>query len=99
MNDEVEELEVIIKKIKYKDIIWIPEQTRPHNDKENYFVKWMQKYKPGDVFNIEEFYKKYPKHKTDMGCKRRVEKIISNLIKDGKIDMWTTKNKFRVLKI
>ena len=97
---EVEELEVIIKKIKYKGIIWIPETNRLHNLKENYFVKWMIENKQvGDIFSLDEFYKEHPKHKTDAGCKRRLNKIVSDLIKEERIEMWVHKDEFKVLKI
>jgi len=98
MNADVEELEVIIKRIRYKNIVWIPDPNSQHNVKKNYFSKWLHDKKPGDVFTLESFYKKYPKHRTDMGCKRRVEKTISALIKEGKINMWIKKDEFKVMK-
>lgn len=88
MNDEVEELEVIVKKIRYKGIVWIPEPIQKQGQhvnkhpKQNYFVKWLHKNKQvGDLFTLEEFYIEYPKHGEDMGCKRRVEKVLSKYIR------------------
>lgn len=107
LNDEVEELEVItiIKKIRYKNIIWIPESEstqfkRGRNVdryvKQNYFVKWLHKNKQvGDIFTLEDFYKEYPKHKENVGYKRRVEKAISNLIRDKIITHWDKLGEFK----
>jgi len=69
------------------------------NIKQNYFIKWLNKNKQaGDVFSIEEFYREHPKHKKDVGCRGRMDKTLSNLIKEGKIDQWVNKDEFKVLK-
>lgn len=109
MNDEIEILEEIKipTKIKYKDIIWVPEsestKIKQHVDisgKQNYFDKWLRENKQvGDVFLLDEFYKEHPRHKKEVGCKKRLDNIISKLISDGCIDMWSHKDEFKVLKI
>lgn len=72
--------------------------VEPHI-KQSYLVKWLNKNrKVGDVFILEDFYKKYPKHKKDVGCRNRIEKIISNLIREDIITQWTNPGEFRILK-
>lgn len=103
MDDEVEELEVIIKKIRYKDIVWVPETDARSNSsnrplgKQNYFVRWLKTKKPTDIFMLDDFYKKYPKHRKDANCKRRLNKIISELI-DDKVLQQLGNDEFKVLK-
>jgi len=105
LNNKVEELEVITTpiKIKYKGIVWIPEtdvksssSIRPYS-KQNYFVKWLRTKKPNDIFMLDDFYKEYPKHRTDANCKRRLSKILSELI-DDKMLQQLGKDRFKVLK-
>lgn len=105
LNNRVEELEVIKipTKIKYKGIVWIPEtgvksssSIRPPN-KQNYFVRWLKTKKPSDIFMLDDFYKKYPKHRKDASCKRRLNKVLSELI-DDKILQQLGKDEFKVLK-
>ena len=103
MSDEVEVLESIMipKKIRYKDIIWIPEtKNKQGNIKQNYFIRWLDNTKHvGDVFTLSDFYSEYPKHKKDRHCRKRLDKVISSLIKEGKIKMWVNKDEFKVLKL
>ena len=111
MNDEVEELEVIIKKIKYKGIIWIPQQTSDgiiknnpkkqmiHIAKKPYVVKWVKQKQVGDIFTKDEFYKLYPKHKKDITCRRRVDEAIQNMILERHIEMWEILGQYKVLKL
>ena len=125
MNDEeviIIESIVILKKIKYKGIVWVPESEQTKKQpksrrvdninnnfttpvekhvKQNYFVKWMKKNKlVGDVFTKDDFYKEFPKHKTDMGCKRRVDEALQTMILDGCITVHDNiPGKYRVLKI
>ncbi len=103
MND-VEELESIPTKIKYKGIIWIPLKEAKINKpgkggggKKNYFLKWFNKKHPGNTFTLEDFFKEYPKHQYDKKCRVRIDKIISELIQDKKI-MQINKDQFKVLK-
>lgn len=105
LNNRVEELEVITTptKIKYKGIVWIPE-TDVKSDlsiqppsKQNYFVRWLKTKKPADIFMLDDFYKKHPKHRKDANCKRRLSKAISELV-DSKVLQQLGKDKFKVLK-
>jgi len=104
MNDEVEELEVIVKKIRYKDIVWVPESDAKSNSsvrppgKQNYFQKWVMNKPVGAVFSLNEFYKEYPSHKTEKRRMKRLDIIISDMIKDNIIGQWNKKDEFRRLK-
>ena len=68
------------------------------NIKKPYIVKWIEQLDVGDVFTLDQFYYKYPKLKKDHVGRKRVDKIIVNLIRDGKINHWKHKDEFRVLK-
>lgn len=98
MKDEVEILESIPTKIRYKDIVWIPEASLSPHGKQNYFLKWIMTKDVGVVFSINDFYKNHPKHKTDVRCKQRLVKIISDLIKDNVIQQMDNEGEFRRLK-
>ena len=108
MNDEkVEVIESIPTKIKYKDIIWIPESKRTDcvkkkkqigNVKKSYIVKWIEEKQVGDVFIKDDFYKLYPRHKKDVACKRRVDEAIQNMILEGCITVHENiPGKYRVI--
>lgn len=66
--------------------------------KKPYLVKWIEKKDPGDVFTLNQFYRLYPKLKKDTVGHVRVDKIIINLVQEGKINHWKNKDQFRVLK-
>ena len=95
---------VILKKIKYKGIFWVPEvkktkSTHVGNVKRPYIVKWVERKQVGDVFTKDDFYKEYPKHEKDASCKRRVDGAIQNMILDGCITVHdNVPGKYRVLK-
>lgn len=125
--NEVIEIESTPTKIKYKGIIWVPEQKESQrnikelpketkiktnninnnfttpvekrgNIKKPYIIKWIEQLEVGDVFTLDQFYYKYPKIRKDhVGCKR-VDKIIVNLVQEGKINHWKREGEFRVLK-
>ena len=101
MSDEIEILESIIipKKIRYKDIIWIPEtKNKPGNVKQNYFIRWLDDTKHvGDVFTLSDFYNEYPKHKKHVHYRERLDKIIIDLIKKGRIRQGNIKDEFKVI--
>ena len=70
-----------------------------HHTKQSYLVKWLQKNKTvGDVFTLDEFFRKYPKHRKDAECRRRIEKIMDGLLKDSIITQWTKPDNFRIIK-
>ena len=100
MNDEVEEIEVIkiIKKIKYKDIIWIPE-PKPcvvrTPGKQNYFSKWVMDLQVDTVFCLNDFYRVHPKHEKDSKYRERLDKTILDMIKDNVIEHGQEENEFR----
>lgn len=104
LNNEVEELEVIVKKIRYKDIVWIPESDVKSNSnvrppgKQNYFFKWVMDLQVGSVFSLNDFYKMHPKHERDKHCQERLDKTIGDMIKDNIIGQWHKKGEFRRLK-
>ena len=101
--DDVIELESIPTKIKYKGIVWIPKSPAKVNHssgciKQNYFIKWINDNKyVGDIFTLDEFYEKHPKHKKERGCRTRLIKTISDLIADKAL-LQLNDNKFKVLK-
>lgn len=103
MNDVIE-IESIPTKIKYKGIIWIPIGSEKVNHskgnvKKSYLVKWIdEKKRFGDVFTLDEFYAEFPKHKKDKGCRDRLVRAISNLIKEEKIRQGNNKDEFKVIK-
>lgn len=82
------EIKEIVKKTKTVDNINI-NFTMPREKprvKKPYLVKWLEKSKNiGDVFTLDEFYGKYPKHKKDQNCKKRVDKLIASMIVDKRI--------------
>jgi len=93
MNTDVEELEVIIKKIKYKGVVWVPEsKNKPvpviPPGKQNYFYKWVMDKPVGSVFGLKDFYKLFPKHEKDSKCQSRIETVIADLFDDGFIMQW-----------
>jgi len=92
MNADVEELEVIVKKIRYKNIVWVPETKNNNNvqpsGKKNYFYKWVMDKHVGSIFSLKDFYKLFPKHEKDSGCQSRIDKIIFDLLNDGFIMQW-----------
>jgi len=101
MNDVIE-LESIPTKIKYKGIVWIPENSIKKNNskgcvKQNYFSKWMHTKNVGDIVTLEQFYKSYPKHKTDLTYHNRLVSTISKLIDDKTLQQLDKKS-FKVLK-
>ena len=131
MNDEVDEVEVIVKKIRYKNIIWIPEvkkedvnvnnvnkvsninnvnkidkvdknfttPVKPGSIKKPYIVKWIAKKDVGDIFTKDDFYKVFPKHKSDVACKRRIDEVLQDMILDQCITVHdNVPGKYRVLK-
>jgi len=92
MNDEIEIIESIPTKIKYKGIIWVPQETdnacnsvRSRNPKKPYFVKWVEARKSGDVFTLDQFYTVYPKLKKDCAGRKRIDRIIFEMITDKRI--------------
>ena len=98
-QDEVEILE-----IKYKGVVWIPKSrveslssVRPAG-KQNYFQKWVMKQEIGAVFSLEDFYNDYPKHKTEIRRRERLDKSISDLCIDEVLQQWHKKDEFRRLK-
>jgi len=103
---EVIELESIPTKIKYKGIVWIPEQTYDQTDqcnnrpsKQNYFVKWLLKNKKvGDIVILADFYKEYPNHERDSLCRHRLKKVLSSMIQDKQLQQHGN-NEFKVLKL
>ena len=133
MNDEVEIIEAITipTKIKYKDIIWVPESkkedakvdninnvnkvnnvneidkvdknfttptekpVKPGNLKKPYIVKWIEKKPVGAVFTLNQFYRLYPKLKKNIVSRKRVDKIINNMIIDNVIEQWRKDGKFK----
>lgn len=77
-----------------------PNFTKPveRHRKQNYFVKWLKTNKlEGEIFVLEDFYMAHPKHKTDKNCRRRIEKVIAEMIKDNKLQQLGT-DRFKVLK-
>lgn len=105
--EEVKELESIPTKIEYKGIVWIPmvgenncnRTWKKKNIKKNYLVKWIEQNKtPGDVFHLDQFFEKYPKHKSNSSSMDRMEKALSKLIKDNKL-LQLEKDTFKVIKI
>ena len=95
MNEEVEELEVIIKKIRYKNIVWIPEHTKI---KRPYIIKWIEKKQVGDVFTKDEFYKEHPKIKKEKVRRRCVDESIQKMILAGRIGQHEILGQYKVLK-
>ena len=66
--------------------------------KKPYIIKWIEKLEVGSVFTLDQFYYKFPKHKKDTACRKRVDKIIVNMVLEGKINHWKREGQFRVLK-
>ena len=65
--------------------------------KKSYLVKWLENSKNiGDVFTLDEFYGKYPKHKKDPSCKKRVDKLIASMIVDERI-LQIGKDRFKLV--
>ena len=103
MNDVVEELEVEIKKIRYKGIVFVPEQKKTNSNKSKnvkkpYIVKWVEKKSVGDVFTKDQFYKLYPKLKKDAVGRRRVDEAIQDMILDGRIEQYEILGQYKVVK-
>lgn len=105
LNDEVIEIESIPTKIKYKGIVWIPEQSKTNYDKKKgnpkkpYIIKWVAKKDAGDIFTKDDFFKEFPKHRNDGACKKRIDEAILNMILDKCIEVHdNVPGKYRVLK-
>jgi len=92
-------IEGLVTEYKIDALIWIQKPNPSGNVKQNYFVKWLKQKKAGDIFLLDEFFKLHPKHKTDIHTRDRLDKTISNLIQDGKLDQWTNTDEFKVLKL
>lgn len=88
-----------ITELKYDARVWVVKTKYVcRNVKKNYFIKYLSDKKPGDIFRLDDFYKAFPKHKTDNAYKDRLDKTISGLIKNGRIVMWVNPDEFKVLK-
>jgi len=92
-----------ITELKFDGMVWIPKNNNckgsgKGNVKKNYFIRFLNNKKLGDIFRLDEFYKQYPKHKTDAKYHKRLEKTISDLIQDGSISMWVNPDEFKVMK-
>ena len=104
MNKDVIEIESIPTKIEYKGIVWVPASTVKANHskgnvKKSYIVKWVGTKSVGDIFTKDDFYKEYPKHKSDGACKRRVDESMQDMILDKCITVHDNiPGKYRVLK-
>lgn len=65
--------------------------------KKPYLIKWLESSKNiGDVFTLDEFYGKHPKHKKDVNCKKRIDKIIADMIVDKRI-LQIGKDRFKIV--
>ena len=118
--NEIEIIESIPTKIKYKGIIWVPEETnnsnvdninnvnkvnninkidkvdknfttptekliKHGNIKKPYIVKWIEDRKSGNVFTLDQFYRVYPKLKKNSVSRKRIDKIITDMVTDNKL--------------
>jgi hypothetical protein len=85
----------------FDNITWVPEKKKKnpeHKGKKNYFRKWIdKKMKVGAKFTLQDFYKDYPKHKTDSSNRKRLERTIHELIVEKKLAQME-KGKFQVIK-
>ena len=71
--------EGIITEYKIDNVIWVKKTVG--NIKDNYFTKWLIKnVNVGESFDLEDFYKNHPRHKTDIHYKKRMSKIIHDYI-------------------
>jgi len=97
--NEVEELESIPTKIKYKGIVWIPDKNakRIYPQKKPYIKKWVENLKVGYVFTIDEFWNEHPNHTKDKKGKRIIDRSISEMIKE-RIILQIKAGEFKVLK-
>ena len=90
-------IEGAVTEYKIDNIIWIPKPKIVRNIKQNYFIKWLKEIRIGETFLLEDFYEKYPKHKTDPYTKKRLVTIISGLVQDDILQQLGN-GKFKVLK-
>ena len=74
------------------------EKPKHGNLKKPYIVKWIEHFEVGSVFTLNQFYRIYPKLKKSYVGRKNVDKIIVNLVQEGKINHWKRKGQFRVLK-
>ena len=88
--------------IKYKDKIWV---CKTHNQvprlmsrkpcgPTNRLMLWLSKKKTGDVFTLDDFYKET---KTSRGSNHRYERILIDLIKEGKYLQQYDNKRIRVI--
>jgi len=102
MNDDVEEIEyvTILKKIRYKGIVWVPYNVKENkfigNVKLPYIVKYVKSKKVGDVFVLDDFFKLYPNLGKDKSTRCKIDKALSVLIRD-KCIIQVGNEKFKVL--
>jgi len=84
--------------VEYKidDSIWV-RKTLGHI-KENYFTKWLRKNVDiGETFSLEDFYMKYPRHKTDQHCISRLNKVLRDYIELNVLQQMKN-NSFKLVK-
>ena len=93
--------------LKFNGKVWIPKNdnaviVKPNppscTNKKNYFIKYLDTKKPGEIFSLEDFYKLHPAHKNDNNYRKRLDKTISDLIQNKRITMWVKDGEFKVLK-
>ena len=65
------------------------------NLKKPYIVKWIEKKPVGAVFTLNQFYRLYPKLKKNIVSRKRIDKIINNMIIDNVIEQWRKDGKFK----
>lgn len=90
-------VEGLVTEYKIDTVIWIPKPNKMGNVKQCYFIKWLKQKKLGDVFMLDDFFKVYPKHKTDKHTRDRLGRTISELCSDKEIQQ-LGKDEFKVLR-